>query len=126
MVARAQMAWLLPLLLACGRDTSTPEDAFACGGASCPQDTLCVETTYDPSCVDLTDTGSACPDGTTRTLCGGAGLPCCCGEAPAPTYTCQACYGTPSCDCVTCDDGKMCGGTGQDARLFVCASPDVP
>ena len=69
---------------------------------------VCVVTLAPPTCQDLPAEG-ACPEGTTETMCGGAGQPCCCAPAPAPAYECVAgCGDTPSCDCVTCADSLEC------------------
>jgi hypothetical protein len=121
---------LLPLLAAC---LGTPPDSsgetagapLACGAAlSCEADDVCVAERYEPACDARADTGAACPDGTTATLCGGDGHPCCCAPAPEETYTCQgaaACGDTPSCACVTCPGDKACTERASETgREFVC------
>jgi hypothetical protein len=116
---------MLLLLLAC-RMSADPvvSSSRPCGDISCADGAVCVEERYEPPCSDLTDTGAACPDGTSRTFCGGAGMPCCCGEAPAPTYACAPCDGASGCDCVTCADGKWCSASAVSG--VVCEAPAVP
>lgn len=116
------------LLLACvltpdSKDsTGTP---LACDTLTCGGDEVCVVEQYEPVCQNLDDTAGACPDGTTRSMCGGAGIPCCCEPTPAPTYSCAECSGEPSCDCVTCPADKACEATGT-AGTFQCAELPKP
>lgn len=79
---------MLLLLLACPPtktdDTSTTDTTpFACDALSCAETDLCVRQDYPAECTNREDTGAACPEGTTATMCGGAGIPCCCEPAPA-------------------------------------------
>jgi hypothetical protein len=121
---------LLLLLVACplGKEPSDSEPVgdLACGALTCGGEEVCVETFLPASCQNLTDTGDACPEGTTRTLCGGAGFPCCCEPAPDPTWACQTCAGTPSCDCVTCEGSQACTASGAGERQFNCENLPKP
>lgn len=125
---------LLLLLIGCplGKETgdSTPDSpapSFECGETTCAGTDVCVEERLPAACENLYDSGAECPEGTTRTKCGGAGIPCCCEPAPDPTYTCQACGETPSCDCVTCATDLWCVQlSSETSRNFACERPDKP
>lgn len=123
------MRLLLVLILAgcppTKRDTGAP-----CGEEACGLTQVCLQESFPPECQNRDDTGAACPDGTTATRCGGAGIPCCCGPAPALAEACldaPACGATPTCDCLgdVCPDGKECHTTG-DARVFLCEELPKP
>lgn len=117
--------WLL--LLGCLTSPS-PEDSvrgLACDSRSCGAGNVCLVESYEPACTNLADTGETCPDGTTRSMCGGAGIPCCCGATPDETFSCATCDGEPSCDCVTCPGDKACEAT-TEAGVFRCAELPKP
>jgi hypothetical protein len=123
---------MLLLLLACPPtktdDTSTTDTTpFSCDTLSCAETDLCVRQDYPAECTNREDTGAACPEGTTATMCGGAGIPCCCEPAPVSTFTCQACGDTPSCECVTCESGTDCmEQASTSGREFVCEELAMP
>lgn len=109
----------LLLLLACG----APD--VACDTLTCTGGAVCVATRAPPVCEDLVGEGT-CPEGTTETMCGGDGHPCCCGPTPAPVFAClDGCGATPSCDCVTCDEGLECQAQGTEG-VFACEELPVP
>ncbi|MDP2316381.1 MAG: hypothetical protein Q8P41_26015 [Pseudomonadota bacterium] len=125
------MIHLLLLLAGCP-PTDTPEDTatLACGTLTCTGAEVCIQESYEPECENRTDTGAACPEGTTASMCGGAGIPCCCGAAPEQTYSCHdagTCGDTPACDCLgdVCPEGKECMGSGSES-VFTCSEPPKP
>ena len=123
---------LLFLLLACPPskqdDTgATTTEPLVCDTLSCSGTDLCVQTLLPAECTNREDTGVACPEGTTPSMCGGAGIACCCEPAPDPTWECQACGATPSCDCVTCTAGTECmERASASGREFVCEELPMP
>ncbi len=113
------------------RDTDVP--AIACGAAlTCTGGKVCVEESEPPVCEARQDTDAPCPEGTTESLCGGAGYACCCGPTPPMTYQCYAptgCGDTVRCDCVAaaCSEGKWCTGVSSETSgIFLCEDPPVP
>lgn len=135
------MRLLLVLLLAgcptakAPGDSADPADTarFACGDTlTCAATEVCVADQYPATCTDRTDTGAPCPDGTTATQCGGAGLPCCCEPTPAPVYRCHdasACGDPPTCDCLVdvCPASLACTSRASETgRAFLCEEPSKP
>lgn len=120
------------LLLACTGtpDSTTPikTETMACGTLACKATEVCLEESYPPECENRTDTGVDCPEGTTASMCGGAGFPCCCGPAPEMTYACvdaSACGNT--CDCIECPTGKACIPVGSESSgVFLCEELPMP
>lgn len=131
------MSELLLLLLAGCPDSEPPSDSsgadFACGDTlTCTSTQVCVADHYPAECEDRTDTGAPCPEGTTATRCGGAGMPCCCEPAPEPIYRCEdasACGDTPTCDCLgeVCPASLACmSQASESGRTFVCEELPKP
>jgi len=118
---------LLFLLLACPpvKTDDTAVTPISCGTALCAATEVCVAESYSPTCESRSDTGASCPEGTTPTLCGGDGHPCCCGPTPAATYACQACGEAPSCECVVCPAEKACSASAS-VREYICEELAVP
>jgi hypothetical protein len=99
-----------------------------CGAGVCTGGDVCRVLPIAPECSNLPD-GESCPEGTTETLCGGAGTPCCCGETPPPVEECMAplgCEGAPpSCTCLEpsfCPEGRWCLDTATPGRVL-CEEP---
>jgi hypothetical protein len=120
------MMVLALVVIGCLPATPTPPgDPPRCGPTlACRGDEVCVQQTYEPSCDERLDTGADCPEGTTPSRCGGVGYPCCCGDAPEPTWSCVApidCDGEVTCACLpdACSEGA-CEPT-LDPDAFVCA-----
>lgn len=103
----------------------TAESPVACDTLTCSGTDVCVMEEHEHVCQTLEDTAAGCPDGTTATMCGGAGIPCCCEPTPAPTWSCAACGEVASCDCVTCPGDKVCEATGTEGT-FRCAELPKP
>jgi hypothetical protein len=88
--------------------------SVACGDAdlTCGPTEVCVEETNEPDCTNLDNEADPCPDGTTKTNCGGAGIPCCCGPTPPSDYRCASstlCAGAIDCECVApCTGEDFC------------------
>lgn len=104
--------------------TGTP---LACGEIECGPDEACLTFPQQPNCQDLME-GEMCPEGTTETQCGGAGLPCCCEPTPPPIYMCtptDACGDSIDCTCLADVCTPMCTATA-DALVFVCDAPPPP
>jgi hypothetical protein len=129
------MTLLLLFFAGCPPAKTPPDTAggVACGSAlTCGADEVCVQENYPADCENRTDTGAACPEGTTATRCGGAGMPCCCGPTPDPSYQCYApsgCGDVATCDCVSaaCPSGKACTAVGSETSgLFLCEELPVP
>ncbi len=125
------MNLLLLLLLGCPTNGSDDSPAsLACGTSlTCTGQQVCVREDYVPECGTRADTGVDCPEGTTPSQCGGAGVPCCCGPLPDPTYQCYeptGCDEAPTCDCVAdaCPADKMCSAVLDTTRQFACAERD--
>lgn len=124
------------LLILTGCPAPPPTDTTAgipCGTTlTCTGDDVCVEQLDPPDCADREDTGVACPEGTTPSQCGGAGLPCCCGPTPEPTWQCwdaTACGDAPTCDCVAdaCPSNMTCTASGSETSgVFQCEEPAMP
>jgi hypothetical protein len=117
----------LLLVLLLGGCPPTTTDA-TCGELTCTGGEVCLQESYEPECTNREDTGAACPDGTTATMCGGAGMPCCCGPDPARTSACidpGACGATPTCDCLgdICPEGKMCVEQAADGGTELLCEP---
>jgi hypothetical protein len=119
-------------------DTDTSVEAgveagVACGTElTCEAAEVCVQEAFEPACTPLTDSGATCPEGTTETMCGGAGQPCCCEPAPEMTYRCYApsgCGDAPTCDCVSaaCPSDKACMSVGSETSgVFQCEALPKP
>ncbi|MBK9001117.1 MAG: hypothetical protein IPM35_35800 [Myxococcales bacterium] len=109
---------------AAGSDSGAP----SCGSLGvCVAGTACVEEVFEPTCENLTDPNADCPAGKTKSMCGGAGFPCCCDPPPESQYACQpttACKGSVDCSCITCPSNKMCTPTA--AGPFRCEDPPKP
>jgi hypothetical protein len=127
---RALFPCALLLLVAC--DGGDPAGGIACGDAlTCTGREVCVRESAPADCQALDgDSDASCPEGTTETMCGGAGYPCCCGPTPEPTWTCvvpDGCGGEPTCECVPCEDGKQCTSVGSETSgVFSCDDPPAP
>lgn len=83
-------------------------DTLTCTGTQ-----ACVVTVLQPACTNKANPADPCPPGTMDSMCGGAGLPCCCEPTPLPEHACvdaAACGGTVSCACLpqACDLGAEC------------------
>lgn len=117
---------VLLLLFACTSGSPKDSGAISCGELSCEGETVCLRETYSPECVNRVDTAEPCPEGTTPSMCGGAGIPCCCEPAPAATYQCvsaSACSAEPACDCLgeVCPEDKECTSVSSPTSgLFSC------
>ncbi|MES2638391.1 MAG: hypothetical protein V4850_02885 [Myxococcota bacterium] len=118
------------LLVGCptaDKPDSSDTDPLACGEAlTCDATAVCVRDSHEPDCEDRADTGAPCPEGTTASMCGGAGMPCCCGATPEPTYRCYeagTCGESPTCDCLgaVCGESEGCSSVGSEtSRLYAC------
>lgn len=127
---------LLLVLVACAGPATTDDTGtgpIACGAAlTCGGGAVCVQEAFAPSCQTRLDTAVACPEGTTESMCGGAGMPCCCAPAPPMTYRCYepaGCGTVPACDCVqaACSPDKQCMGvTSETSGIFRCEEPAAP
>ncbi len=101
-----------------------------CGEAICSGGDYCLVIPIAPACTPL-DEGNMCPEGTTETQCGGAGLPCCCGETPPPETSCVApegCEGeVPSCACLVepCEVGRDCVDTATPGEILCEELPEA-
>jgi hypothetical protein len=90
-----------------------------CGeGLVCESGEVCVVVPLAPSCTVKEAETDLCPMGTTDSLCGGAGLPCCCEPAPPPTRSCveaPGCVDAPACGCLpdVCPPASDCTDTAQ-------------
>lgn len=119
------LSFLLLLLAGCPNPEPTDSSSIACGTAlTCTGSDVCVEQIDPAVCENREDTGVACPDGTTASQCGGAGLACCCGPTPDPTWQCwdaAACGDAPTCDCVVdaCPSGMGCAEV-EASGVFQC------
>jgi hypothetical protein len=102
--------------------------AVPCGDAlECQSGEACVATEVPAACTDKVNADAPCPGGTSDTLCGGAGFPCCCEPAPPPTRECVVatdCNGEPSCACLpdACDVGYQCFDQA-DGELYCAELP---
>lgn len=102
-----------------------------CGDAlTCEAGDVCIVEPNEPDCTNL-GKGESCPEGTTETSCGGAGIPCCCGPTPPPDHRCTsgaACDGElPTCECLEpCTDGDQCVGLGISEYAFQCEPSAMP
>lgn len=125
---------ILLLAVACSTTPSTDgADPIVCGPElTCTGDRICLQERFPPTCTDRQDTDVACPEGTTESMCGGDGHPCCCGPTPANTYQCldaSTCGAVPTCDCVgeACPSEKQCSSlVSETSGMFTCEDWPVP
>ncbi len=120
---------LLLLLLACTASKPTDDSVGqSCGLLNCNAAESCLQESYEPTCENRTDTGAPCPEGTTASMCGGAGIACCCEPPPEMTYQCvdaTACGNT--CDCISCPGDKACISVGSESSgVFLCEELPKP
>ncbi len=116
------------LFLACNDETSDGDepDPVVCGSDTCTGGDICMVTAQEPECEIKDNELDPCPsDKPNDTQCGGAGTPCCCGDAPAPLTACDpatACGAEVTCDCLTdaCPSGWMCSATAEPGK-FTCS-----
>jgi hypothetical protein len=107
--------------------TETGGESFACGDIDCAADQACLTFGQQPMCENKQD-DQPCPEGTTETLCGGAGIPCCCGPTPASIYQCTAtteCGEIVDCGCLAEVCTPQCWATA-DAKVFICEEGPAP
>lgn len=100
---------------------------LACGDVTCGPDMACLTFPQAPNCTELQQ-GEMCPEGTTESACGGAGIPCCCEPPPPTIYTCtptDACGDTVDCSCLVDVCLPSCIGTAQEL-VFICEEPPAP
>lgn len=103
-----------------------------CGDTECSVGQLCERESFAPSCTNLDNPDDDCPAGETKTQCGGAGIPCCCGPTPPATFTCiptknSCATHPPTCDCIECDPGEDCATIGSvDSGVLECSAPPAP
>lgn len=125
---QSAMTFLLLLLCCTVAETKDDSSGKSCGSLSCKPGESCLQESYPPACENRADTGTPCPEGTTATLCGGAGIACCCEPPPEMTYQCidaTACGN--SCDCISCPEGKACTTVGsQTSGVFLCEELPMP
>ena len=119
---------LLPLLFGCPGEKDTG-GAIACGASlTCTSPAVCVRQDIEAVCENREDTATPCPDGTTESMCRGAGIACCCEPTPASTYSCfetSSCSDPIGCDCVeaACSESTDCeAGDG----FYVCHALPMP
>lgn len=112
------------------RTTDSTAEPVACGPTlSCERGAVCVQENFEPVCIDRPDT-AGCPDGTSESMCGGDGHPCCCEPEADPRFRCVAsrgCDAEPACDCLgdVCPANKECMASA-DPGLFICEALAVP
>ena len=109
-----------------GTETDTSGQGFACGELECAVGEACLTFPQSPNCSDKPD-NQPCPDGTTETQCGGAGLPCCCEPPPPSLFQCadtSACGDVVECGCLP-ECVPACSATG-DPQVFICEEPPAP
>lgn len=97
----------------------------------CGPHQVCIVDEMDTPCSPAPEDGGACAPGTTMSLCGGIGYPCCCGQAPPSDFRCEPlpdCDGGPSCECAgdVCGKSKMCQMIGGKPSELHCVSPPQP
>ena len=94
----------------------------ACGDAlTCAPGEVCVQEPLERPC-EIVEEGEPCPPDQMPSMCGGAGVPCCCGEPPPPDYSCvvpEGCDGVPTCACIECAPDRSCAEPMGDGP-FVC------
>ncbi len=104
---------------------------IACGEMSCGFAEVCVHDFTDPTCTNVEDPSAPCPEGQQMSMCGGAGIPCCCEPPPPVQYRCvsaSTCPAMPACDCLgpICDGGRECIALGESPLDFGCQTPPAP
>jgi hypothetical protein len=102
---------------------------ISCGESlTCEASEACIEDLNEPDCTDLANEADPCPDGTTKTNCGGIGTPCCCAPAPPPDYRCvssSGCADVIDCACLApCSGGDECSSLADGT--FRCELPAMP
>jgi len=112
-----------------GSGGSGGEATIACGDdLVCEGETVCIVEPNEPACENLVNEADPCPAGTTKTNCGGAGIPCCCEPTPPPDHRCApstSCgEAAPTCECLDpCDAGEECTAVGGEDATFQCEPP---
>jgi len=101
-----------------------------CGSETCTGGDVCIVRPQAATCEPKTDAAVPCPaDLPNETLCGGAGVPCCCGETPPAITACDPagqCGSSVGCDCLgdVCEAPNLC--YALEAGSFSCEPPPEP
>lgn len=110
-----------------GESETGSAQLVVCGDSECAGGEICMSFVQEPACENKLE-GQPCPEGTDETLCGGAGIACCCGPVPAPVNECAApagCDDVVDCACLGDICFEECSATATEG-VFMCTPLPVP
>lgn len=114
-----------------GVEVSNRPESVVCGTETCTGGDVCITRPLAPECEIKADSADPCPqDKPNVTMCGGAGVPCCCEDTPDPLTECSpasGCGDFVDCTCLgsECPSPMICSPTGTEGA-FLCEDPPVP
>ena len=108
--------------------STTPDGGPECGEMQCFVGEVCLTFPQAPTCSPKAE-DQPCPEGTTESQCGGAGLPCCCEPPPPTIYECReppsSCGEPADCACLAEVCVPACEMSAQP-NVFICEEPPAP